>query len=168
MIEYYTPEQLAYFCYEEKYDLLKVNNLVEKIYREEYSFINKNYHDNQELFLEEILMYQSFLTYEELYDNQVKHHIDINNHLEKYEKFINDFSPNFFLITRLILLYHRKYRVIKLRTLLKKFGYKKRSPFIIQKIRDNVMFYHLKIYIDGELVNIEDCDLDDMITFRLY
>ena len=168
MTDKYTPEQLAYFFFEEKYDYNRMNETVDEIYQKEYPFISNQYQEDKDLFLKEIILYQSFLTYTELYDDQIKHHIDINNHLEKYENFINNFSPNFFLITRLILLYQRNYRVIKLRTLIKKYGYKKRTSFIIQKIRDNVMFYHLKMYMDGELVNIEDCDLDDMITFRLH
>ncbi len=67
-----------------------------------------------------------------------------------------------------MLLFNQKHRIIKLRVLLKKYGYKSRVPQIMLKFRDNILFYHLKTYHKGEERDIFDFELDDMITFRLY
>ena len=169
MTEHYTPQQVAYFLYEENYDLIKLNQTITKIYREEYPFIKQKYQKNEDLFLEETLKYYSYFTHKEEYKKQIQKGTDLKNHLNKYEEFINNFSPNFFLITRLMLLSSKhKHRIIKLRTLLKKYGYKSRASHVILNFRDNIMFYHLKTYKKGEEEDIFEFELDDMITFKLY
>ncbi len=169
MTEYYTPEQVAYFLYQEKYDLLTLNETINNLYKKEYSFIKEEYQKNEDLFLEETLKYHSYFTYKKEYEKQKEMGIDLEDHLKKYEEFINNFSPNFFLITRLMLLTpEHNHRIIKLRTLLKYYGYKSRVAHVILNFRDNIIFYHLKTYRKGEEEDIFEFELDDRITFRLY
>ena len=169
MTEHYTPQQVAYFLYKEKYDLIRVNETIKSIYKKEYPFIKEKYQKNEDLFLDETLKYYSYFTYEKEYEKQKEKGIDLKDHLKKYEEFINNFSPNFFLITRLMLLSpEHNHRIIKLRTLLKKYGYKSRAAYIMVDFRDNIIFYHLKTYRKGEEEDILEFELDDMITFRLY
>ena len=76
----------------------------------------------------------------------------------------------YFMMLRLRIRYMNdlKYVRIKLRTLLKHYGYKRRSDKIMSHIRDCIMFYHIQPYLKGEKeCDIKDISLDDMITFRV-
>ena len=57
---------------------------------------------------------------------------------------------------------------IKLRTLLKQYGYKRRSQLLLQHINRCMLFYHLGATLRGGVpCSIEDADLDQMLTFRV-
>ena len=167
MTEYYTPEQIAYFFYEKNYTVPKLDETVTKLFKKECAFIDKKYSKKEDMFLKETLKYYSYFTYKEEYEKQVLTGKDLKDHLKIYEKFINNFSPNFFLITRLELIFGKEYKIIKLRTLLKKYGYKSRHHTIMLKFRDNINFYHLDTYKKGEKLDLFDFNLDERITFRL-
>lgn len=76
----------------------------------------------------------------------------------------------FFMLLRLRILYAggQKYVRMKLRTLLKHYGYKRRSDIIVSHIQECMMFYHIRSYLRGEQkCSIKEIHLDDMITFRI-
>ena len=76
----------------------------------------------------------------------------------------------FFAIMRLRILYTREkeYIRMKLRTLLKFYGYKRRSDALVAHMERCMIFYNIQSYLKGyELCDIKDIDLDDMITFRV-
>ena len=57
---------------------------------------------------------------------------------------------------------------MKLRTLLKAYGYKRRTQELLKYLRECMMFYHMQTYLRGK----EECDigeigLDEMITIRV-
>ena len=75
----------------------------------------------------------------------------------------------FFKNMRLRILYGsgRTYARIKLRTLLARYGYKRRTKSLMEYIHDCVIFYHLNVTKRGGFaVDIESCNLDTMLTFR--
>lgn len=85
----------------------------------------------------------------------------------------NGYEPDcfgtYFKIIKLKLMYSEvPYRKIKLRTLLKDFGYKRRTPELIKSINNALnaleLVPYLKGYNDCDLYNIK---LDDMIMIRL-
>lgn len=166
MIEYYSPQQVAYFVVKEDLNIKSIIELVQEIFRKEYSFIDFKYQKNEKLFYEETLMYINFLTFKEEFDNETKKDKQ-NDYLEKYKHF-NQIQPNFFLITRLMLLYTKKYRRIKLRTLLKIYGYKRRKINIISKIHDTLIFYHLTTYHKNDQKDISEFELDEWITIKIF
>lgn len=56
----------------------------------------------------------------------------------------------------------------KLRTLLKQYGYQRRSPRLLQYINNCLYFYHIMAYVRGGVeCNIGDISIDEMITFRV-
>ena len=56
---------------------------------------------------------------------------------------------------------------MKLRTLLSKLGYKKRSKKIIRDIYDCLLFYHIETSLKGNIpCSVETVDIDDMLTFK--
>ena len=59
------------------------------------------------------------------------------------------------------------YARIKLRTLLAKYGYKRRTKSLMEYIHDCMIFYHLDVTKRGGFaVDIESCNLDTMLIFR--
>ena len=57
---------------------------------------------------------------------------------------------------------------VKLRTLLKHYGYKRRSQLLIQHINRCLYFYHLEITVRGGIpCLIEDATLDQMLIFHV-
>ena len=76
----------------------------------------------------------------------------------------------FFMNMRLRILYseNKEYIRMKLRTLLKHYGYKRRSSAIVTHMRDCMDQYRIQPYLRGyEKCDITDISLDDMITFRV-
>lgn len=76
----------------------------------------------------------------------------------------------FFKMKRLQILYlnNQDYVRIKLRTLLKVYGYKRRTQELLKYFRECLMFYHMQTYLRGkEECDIGDISLDDMITIRV-
>lgn len=76
----------------------------------------------------------------------------------------------FFMIMRLRILYvaDQGYILMKLRTLLRHYGYKRRSKEIVNHLNRCMMFYHIQPYLrDYEQCDVGKVDMDDMITFRV-
>lgn len=76
----------------------------------------------------------------------------------------------FFKMKRLQILYlgGQDYVRMKLRTLLKTYGYKRRTQELLRYFRECFLFYHMQAYLRGR----EECDLgeiglDEMITIRV-
>ena len=76
----------------------------------------------------------------------------------------------FFLNVRLRILYlgSQDFVRIKLRTLLARYGYKRRSSSLLKSLRKCLRAYGLKTYLrGGQECDIEEIKLDDMITIRM-
>ena len=76
----------------------------------------------------------------------------------------------FFKMKRLQILYleGQDYVRMKLRTMLKIYGYKRRTQELLRYFRECLMFYHMQTYLRGR----EECDvgeigLDEMIIIRV-
>lgn len=77
---------------------------------------------------------------------------------------------SYFKIIKLGLIYieGKEYRKIKLRRLLKKFGYKRRSAQLLEYIQRTLAVLGLKTYLKGYVpCDIAEIDIDDMVMIRL-
>ena len=88
------------------------------------------------------------------------------------DQFTSDFSDLdlFFKSMRIRILYGNgnDYVRIKLRTLLRQYGYKRRSQQLLQHINRCMLFYHLEAGVRGGIsCLIEEVNLDQMLTFRV-
>ena len=88
------------------------------------------------------------------------------------EQYMSDFSnlDLFFKKIRIQILYGKgnDYVRVKLRTLLKHYGYKRRSQLLIQHINRCLYFYHFEITVRGGIpCLIEDATLDQMLIFHV-
>lgn len=74
----------------------------------------------------------------------------------------------FFKSLRIKILYigGKNYSRIKLRTLLSAYGYKRRSKFFIDYVKKCLAFYKIQTFWRGEICDVAEINLDDMITFR--
>ena len=69
---------------------------------------------------------------------------------------------------KMIFLDSQDYVRMKLRTLLRDHGYRRRSAALNSYLKQCMYFYHIETYVKGgERCDIEDISLDDMITFRV-
>ena len=98
--------------------------------------------------------------------------IDFENTVVK-DNYTSDFSSLdlFFknMRIRIVVDGARDYVRIKLRTLLKEYGYKRRSKMLVDYINCCLEFYHLKAFLRGGIeCKIEDVDIDEMLTFRIF
>ena len=68
---------------------------------------------------------------------------------------------------RILFIGQKNYARIKLRTMLKAYGYKRRSDRLLAYIDRCMMFFHLVPYLHGEPCKVAEVSVDDMITFRI-
>lgn len=76
----------------------------------------------------------------------------------------------FFKMKRLQILYMdgQDYVRMKLRTMLKAYGYKRRTKELLKYFRECLMFYHMQTYLRGNVeCDIGEIGLDEMITIRV-
>ena len=74
----------------------------------------------------------------------------------------------FFITIRLDkILSNKNYKRIKLRTLLKEYGYKRRSENLILYIYACMLFYHIEGYNNNEEIDLYNLNIDNMITFKI-
>ena len=88
------------------------------------------------------------------------------------EAFLSDFSDLdlYFKEVRFRLRFFSDcgYVRIKLRTLLKKYGYRRRSAKLLEHLEQCVVFYHLQPYLRGEIpCKLSEIPVDEMLVFRL-
>jgi len=84
------------------------------------------------------------------------------------EEEVDCFAAYFKLIWLQLMCSGITYRKIKLRNLLKDFGYKRRSAALVNNIQQAIDKLGLKTYLRGHVpCNICDVDLDDVIIIRL-
>ena len=81
----------------------------------------------------------------------------------------NDDFTSYFKFTRLSLLYSGiEYRRLKLRTLLKVFGYRRRSEQLMQKIHAAMDSLQLQAYLKGHVpCDLSEIQIDQMVMIRL-
>ena len=148
---------------------------LEKMYNHEYEYLPPRYKQDKKLFVSDVLMFTDYLIDKDKIDAEFpaieRDFQYVGKYLEK-EDLLSDYSEMdmFFMLLRLRILFANKtgYARMKLRTLLKHYGYKRRSSQINERIRDCLLFYHIQTFLrDGEECDIREIDIDDMITFRI-
>lgn len=69
---------------------------------------------------------------------------------------------------RILFLNDRNYTRIKIRTLLRMYGHRRRSQKLLQHIQNCMLFYHLQPYERGNIeCDISNIPIDTMVTFRI-
>jgi hypothetical protein len=149
--------------------------LLHNIYRHDNIFIQPEYrHDEKEF----ILAVMDNLNYLSNPDTYVSEQSDVERDMDDLGLNNNNFSENtehtsshlIFKELRIRSLYINQNGTarMKLRTLLSKLGYKRRSPNNIGYIYNCLMFYHIETTLKGNVpCSIETVKYEDMIVFRI-
>ncbi len=172
---YYNAYAIAYFLVSQDFDPENRMELLNRIYTHESDYLIPEYRENKRKFFSEVLLCRDCL-------------IDRNNLDKEFPAIERDFKASglqfdrmdlisdfpeidlFFMYMRLRILHleGKDYVRMKLRTLLKHYGYKRRSAQLNEHFRDCLMFYHIQPYLkNGVECDIREIDLDDMVTFRV-
>ena len=172
---YYDSFPVAYFIVSQEMGSRKQFEFLEDLYRHEYAFLHPAYREHKKEFISDVLYWTDYLLDKEKLDKEfpaVERDFKAAGQQFVREKMMSDYPEFdlFFMIMRLRILYaEEKPQVrMKLRTLLKHYGYKRRSDSIVSHMEHCMTFYHIMPYLKGYVpCAIKDINLDDMITFRV-
>ena len=170
---YYTPEILAYYINKFEFSQKEKIKLIHKVFYYEKAFIHPKYQNNKKLFLKKTLEFTDYLLFKDDLDDE-RELIQKDMHYFG-NKFKNDYILSkrpplnfFFVTTRLQLLFsNREYIRIKLKTLLKNYGYKKKSDKILMYLQNCMYFYHIQGFNASDEINLFEVDSNEWITFRV-
>lgn len=151
------------------------SSLIDLIWDEEKLFLAVQYRNNQRKFILDVRYWLNYFYEKPTLDAEfpaIQKDLECLNGAIQTETFMSDFADLdlFFKNIRIGILYtgQRDYTRIKLRSLLRQYGYKRRSQILIQHINRCMLFYHLEATLRGGVpCDIETVELDNMLTFRV-
>lgn len=170
----YDVTTLARIIIERDMSVTKQQNFLNDVweYEKEYLFLCHRFSKKQ--FLLDVMHEINYWKNKDVYDNEIE---AVNCDLEAIgsgcqyteENEYYDLRSYFMeLRLRMIFLDNQDFVRMKLRTLLRDHGYKRRTSKLNAYLKMCMYFYHIETYIrGGEHCNIEEIGLDDMITFRV-
>lgn len=171
----YDAYSVAYFAVSYEMGSRKVMEFLEDLYLREQSFLHLQYRENRKRFFSDVLYWTDYLIDREKLDREfpdverdfeaLGRQFDWENRTAEYREI-----DLYFMFVRLRILYlgTQDYVRVKLRTLLKHYGYRRRSRTIVAHMRTCLEYYHIQPYLKGGMLcDINGIKLDDMITFRL-
>lgn len=149
--------------------------LLDKMWEEEQAFLSLDLKKSKRIFLLDVAYWSLYLR-EKPYIGQEfpviqRDAADCDACLSQ-EAFLSDFSDLdlYFKEVRFCLRFFSDcgYVRIKLRTLLKQYGYRRRSAKLPEHLEQCVVFYHLQPYLRGEIhCKLSEIPVDEMLVFRL-
>ena len=147
------------------------NEMIDSIWNGEKAFLVSEYRNNKRKFILDVYYWLQYFYEKPILDQECQDMMTSDNTIEP-EQYMSDFSnlDLFFKKIRIQILYGKgnDYVRVKLRTLLKHYGYKRRSQLLIQHINRCLYFYHLEITVRGGIpCSIEDATLDQMLIFHV-
>lgn len=151
------------------------NAMIDSIWEGEKQFLDPEYRMNQRKFILDVYYWLQYFYEKPMIDQEfsaVQQDVMNSASILDEEQYLSDFSDLdlFFKKIRIQILYGHgnDYVRVKLRTLLRQYGYQRRSPRLIQHINRCLYFYHLEITVRGGIpCFIEDVGLDQMLIFRV-
>ena len=151
------------------------SKILDQIWRSEKEFLDEPYRESQRKFILDVYYWLHYLYDKPMIDKEfpaIQKDLANSNRVLLAEQLTSDFMDLdlFFKNIRIRILYGfgNDYVRIKLRTLLKQYGYKRRSQVLLQHINRSMLFYHLEATQRGGVpCSIADVDLEQMITFRV-
>ena len=145
---YYNAYSVAYFVVSQEMGSKIQMTFLENLYEDEKEFILPYYKRNKKAFFSDVLYFEDYLIDREKLDKEfpvIKKDITASGRQFDITEKMSDYPDIdlFFMIMRLRLLYvsGQGYTRMKLKTLLKHYGYKRRSAAITKQIQDCLSFY---------------------------
>jgi hypothetical protein len=171
---FYSAIDIAFILQDLKLGCREESKILDSIWENEKAFLSKQYRDNKRKFLLDIYHWKHYILDKDAIDEEldaIKKECECSDRILQIDQLSDDLSgfDNFFKSCRIKILYGgSNYMRIKLRTLLKRYGYKRRSSLIVQYIKHSLLFYHLEVTLrGGETCDIETVGIDEMLIFRV-
>lgn len=168
----YTPEDIAVFLLASNFTRSDERAVIYDLWKHDNASIPAKYRENFQRFRREINLALS--KYDGTLSDLDELHILMQDteHTFHIDGSINEQGvvESYFKIMTLELTYleGRNYRKIKLRNLLQRFGYQRRSPQLTKCMQTTLATLKLKTYLKGGVpCDIAEIDCDDMIMLRL-
>lgn len=168
----YTPYDVAVFCLYADFTSSDERVIVSDIWENSKGAIPAKYRDNLSLYKREISLerfkledMQGDLDQLNLLMSDTEHAYCVDGTLDE-----QGIIESYFKIIKLSLTHIEgcDYRKIKLRRMLRQFGYKRRSPQLVASIKRTLSALELKTYLRVYVpCDVSDIDVDDMIMIRL-
>ena len=149
--------------------------LLEKIWAEERAFLVPDLEKSRRVFLLDVAYWSLYLREKPCIDREFpmiqRDAADCGSSLRE-ESFLSDFLDLdlYFKEVRFRLRFFSDcgYVRIKLRTLLKQYGYRRRSAKLLEHLEQCMAFYHLQPYLRGGIpCELSAISVDEMVVFRL-
>ena len=171
---FYSAIDIAFILQDLKLGCREESKILDLIWENEKAFFSKQYRDNKRKFLLDIYQWSHYILDKDAIDEEFAaiqrdlKHSDRTLQLDQLSGYFSDFDI-FFKSCRIKILYGEiNYVSIKLRVLLERYGYKRRSSLIVQYIKHCLLFYHLEVTLrGGETCDIETVGIDEMLIFRV-
>ena len=149
--------------------------LLEQIWGEEQAFLAPDLVKSRRTFLLDVAYWSLYLREKPCIDREFpviqRDASDCGAHLSE-EAFLSDFSDLdlYFKEVRFRLRFFSEcnYVRVKLRTLLKQYGYRRRSVKLLEHLKQCMAFYRLNPYLRGGVpCELSQVSVDEMVVFRL-
>ena len=171
---FYSAIDIAFILQDLKLGCREESKVLDSIWENEKNLLFEQYRDNKRKFLLDVYHWEHYILDKDAIDEEldaIKKEWECSDRILQIDQLSDDLSgfDNFFKGCRIKILYGgSNYMRIKLRTLLKRYGYKRRSSLIIQYIKHSLLFYHLEVTLHGgETCDIETVGIDEMLIFRV-
>lgn len=171
----YDAYSIAYFAVSYEMGSRTMMDFLEDLFVREQSFLHPSYKGNKKRFLSDVLYWTDYLIDQEQLNREfpvIEKDFEASGMQFDWGHYTAEYRgiDLYFMIMRLRILYlgTQEYVRIKLRTLLKHYGYRRRSQAIVAHMQTCLDFYHIQPHLKGgRRCDISEIKLDDMITFRL-
>lgn len=171
----YTALDIAIIISAMELNCREESQIIDSIWEGEKAFFSPEYRKNQKKFILDIRYWLNYFYEKPILDEEFpviqKDLICADSTLEE-TMYVTDFSnlDLFFKNIRIKILYGKgpDYIRLKLRTLLKEYGYQRRSKILLEYINKCIWFYHLEVTLRGGVpCSIDSVGLDRMLVFRV-
>lgn len=170
----YNPYAIAYVIRSNSMGMKECSAFILKVWQEEKEYLPAYYRkDRRKLYLD-VMFQLDYMENEEEYNTEFprinRDLADVGSELQMDEEIFERNLDLFFMTMRLNIVFtsFQGYQRMKLRTLLRQYGYSRRSSNINMYFVRCFLFYHIETFIRGGVrCSISDVDLDDMIIFRV-
>lgn len=176
MIElYYDAFDLACILYSQNMSIKTTSRMLQEIWQQDNLYFIPYYRTNWRALYLDVQYWMNYLCNKPVIDKEFpsvqKDFHALGREVDE-EAYITEYSDInlFFKMKRLQILYlgGQDFSKIKLRTMLKRYGYKRRTRELLRYFRECLMFYHMQTYLRGK----EECDigaigLDEMVMLRV-
>ena len=155
----------------------KENEILDDIWKGETAYLEEQYRNDKKRFIFDVMYWMHYFYDKPVLDEEfsvICRDMEHLGHEIETRYFTGEFSKFdlFFKSVRLRILYINTknfYIRIKMRTLLKSYGYKRRSQNLVLHMKRCMEFYHLEATLRGGVpCSVADVDIDDMLTINIY